>query len=269
MRLGTRVVAAALCAMILLPGLVRADIPYPGKPQYANNILGGFRTPVVDPGDDFEFSFNVTNPYGEYNNMTSVRLTMGIYRYATQDRVLNVTEEFKRPPLIEGEAPEMLLELGFIEGNETVRVNLTIETDDDTPHGSYFSQSTYFVRFNMTFNFEGNSTDVVLKSRGCFTDQEWDNLTSFELGDPIVNMTYLESLGVDGLLPDSSFGIKVPIPIWPLGLIVAGCVGLSFLALYFFTVDNPGKYPALEKRFNYLRGKLHESRSKLKDRGRK
>lgn len=270
MRLGTRVVAAALCAMVLLPGLVRgADIADPGKPQYTNSILSDFKTPVVAPGEDFEFSFNVTNPYGEDNNMTNVELTIGVYRYATQDRVVNVTEDFRRPPLIEGEAPEVLLELGSIAGSETIRVNLTVETDNDTPHGSYFSQSTYFVRFNMTFNFEDNETDVVLKSRGCFTDQEWDNATSFDLGEPIVNRTYLTSLGVNGLLPDSSFGIKVPIPVWPLGLIIAGCVGLSFLALYYFTVDNPGKYPGLEKRLNYLRGKLQESRGKLKDRGRK
>jgi hypothetical protein len=253
----------------MLSGLVSADVNDPGAPQYANSILGGFKTPVVAPGDDFEFSFNVTNSYGLDNNMTDVRLTVGVYRYATEDRIRNVTEDFRKPPLIEGEAPEMLLELGVITYGETVRVNLTIETKKDTPHGSYFSQSTYFVRFNMTFTFEDNETLVVLKSRGCFTDQEWDNITSFEPGEDIVNRTYLRSLGVDGLLPDSSFGIKAPIPIWPLGLIVVACVGLSSLALYYFTVDNPGKYPALEKRFYYLRGKLQESWGKLKNRRRK
>ena len=84
-----------------------------------------------------------------------------------------------------------------------------------------------------------------------------------------MNTTYLKSLGVDGILPDSSFGIKIPIPRWPLGVIVAGCAGLSFMALYYFTLDNPGKYPRLEKRFYYLRGKLRETRGKLEYRRRK
>ncbi|MCU0851871.1 MAG: hypothetical protein MUC90_01240 [Thermoplasmata archaeon] len=269
MRLGTRAVAAALCVMVLLPGYVRAEVDDPGAPQYTNSILGGFRTPVIEPGDDFEFSFNVTNSYGFNNNMTDVRLTIGVYRYATEERIRNVTEDFKKPPLIEGVSPEMSYELGAITFGETVRVNLTIETKKDTPHGSYFSQSTYFVRFNMTFTFEDDDSLVVLKSRGCFTDQEWDNITSFEPGEEIVNRTYMKSLGVDGLLPDSSFGIKVPIPTWPLGVIVAGCAGLSLMALYYFTMDNPGKYPGLEKRFYYLRGKLQESWGKLKDRRRK
>jgi hypothetical protein len=245
-----------------------ADIPqYPGQPRYANNFLSSFQTPTVAPGQMVDFSFNLTNPYnGSDAIMQNVTLVVGIYMYATQEKAEAVTDSFPHPPLIRGTTtewkeniPDVLPNLP----NQTPRIELPIHTSKKTPHGSYFSQSTYFVRFNLTFNFPDNSTDVVLKSRGCFTENEWNTIVSFEGNQSIVNTTYMKSLGVDGILPDSSFGIKIPIPRWPLGVIVAGCGGLSFMALYYFTLDNPGKYPRLEKRFYYLRGKLRETWGKL------
>jgi hypothetical protein len=232
--------------------------------------MGDFVTPVIRPGEVAEVSFNVSNPYDGLNStMLNATLVVGIYWYATQETDEPVTEDFPDPPSINGNGTEETVELGRMVANYTKRVNLAIETTKDTPHGSYFSQSTYFLRFNLIFQFEGNSTMVVLKSRGCFTESEWDSIVSFDSGEPLVNRTYLKSLGVDGLLPDSSFGIKVPIPRWPLGLLIAGCVGLCSMALYYFVLDNPGKYPRLEKRLYYLRGKLSELRRKLEDRRRK
>jgi hypothetical protein len=110
---------------------------------------------------------------------------------------------------------------------------------------------------------------VLLQSRGFFTDEQWDHMVSFSGNESIVNTTYMHSLGVDGLLPDSSFGIKIPIPRWPLYLLIAVICGIAFMATYYFVLDNPGRYPKLEQRFYYLRGKLSELRSQLKDRRRK
>jgi hypothetical protein len=245
-------------------------IPDPGMPRYANNILGDFVTPTVAPGQEVDFSFKLTNPYDNDSAvMENVILMVGIYMYATQEKEEEVTSSFPHPPLLHHLATEWREDCYPILPGHNLSIPLPIYTSKKTPHGSYFSQSTYFVRFNLTFNFPGNSTNVVLKSKGCFTESDWNKIVSFEGNESIVNRTYLKALGVDGLLPDSSFGIKIPIPRWPLAVIVAGCIGLSFMALYYYVLDNPGAYPRLEKRFYYLRGKLRESWSKLKHSRRK
>jgi hypothetical protein len=264
----TAVVAAALLLMCSYSAC--ADISDPGAPSYANKIMGGFVTPVIKPGEVAVVSFNVSNPYNDpAGTMSNTTLTVGIYWYATTDTDEPVTDEFPSPPSINGNGTTEVVVLGRLDRNETKRVSLAVETTKRTPHGSYFSQSTYFLRFKMTFNFEGNTTPVVLQSRGWFTEEQWSNLVSFDAGQPLVDTEYMRSLGIDGLLPDSSFGIKIPIPRWPLGVLVGACVGLGLWALYYFVMDNPGKYPKLEKRFYYLRGKLGESWRQLKHRGRK
>ena len=271
MRLVLATLTALVSALLICTSLASADnpnpIPDPGSPKYANSILSGFITPVVSPGKTVGFSFNFTNPYDKPTAvMVNLTLVVGIYRYSTQEKTENLTSSFPHPPLISGDSTQITISLANKSSKNTTRENLPIETSRRTPHGSYFSQSTYFVRFNLTFNFPGNDTHVVLRSRGFFTDEQWNTAVSFSSGDPIVNRTYLKSIGVDGLLPDSSFGIKIPIPRWPLAVLVGGIGGLSFAALYFYVLDNPGRYPKLEQRFYYLRGKLHELRSKSEDR---
>jgi hypothetical protein len=271
MRLVLAVVTVLVSALLVFTSLASAESPIPiqdpGGPKYANSILSGFITPVVSPGRMVDFSFNLTNPYDKPAAvMVNITLVVGIYRYSTQEKTENVTPSFPHPPLIEGNSTQnttFLQELGM---GSTRSMSLPIETFRKTPHGSYFSQSTYFVRFNLTFSFQGNNTQFVLRSRGFFTDEQWNTAVSFSSGEPIVNRTYLKSIGVDGLLPDSSFGIKIPIPRWPLGLLVGGIGCLSFAAFYFYVLDNPGRYPWLEQRFYYLRGKLRELRRKSEDR---
>jgi hypothetical protein len=261
---------ASLALLLALSGEAHADISDPGNPTYANKILGDFATPSVEPGGTVGFAFNVSNSYDDPDaRMTDVILTMGIYRYVTQEESREVDDDFPHPPLINGDDTEIELSVPDLEWDDELRIEAPIETSKKTPHGSYFSQSTYFVRFRLEFRFEGNATQVVLQSRGFFTEDQWNRIVSFEGDDPIVNRTYLKSIGVDGLIPDSSFGIKIPIPRWPLGALIAACVATSLAALYYFVLDNPGQYPWLEKRFYYLRGKLSELRSQLEDRLRK
>ena len=254
--------AAAVFAMLVFSSLASADIAEPGAPQYTNSMFSNFVTPTVRPGEDFTFAFELANTYDDAI-MTNITLTVGIYRYATQEGSEAVDEDFPYPPLIDGESTEMEVQLDPLQENQSAQVALDIETAKRTPHGSYFDQATYFVRLHLRFHFEGNDTPVVLQSRGYFTDEQWDDMVSFDEEESLVNTTYMHSLGVDGLIPDSSFGIKVPIPVWPLGLLVAGCCLSAFGALYYFVLDNPGKYPRLEKRFYQLRGELGKFRDKL------
>ncbi|MEM0343567.1 MAG: hypothetical protein QXU73_04890 [Thermoplasmata archaeon] len=267
MRPGYAALTSVLTVILTVSSMVSGDIPDPGSPRYANNIMSDFVTPTVRPGETAVFEFNITNPYGNASYvMEDLSLTMGVYRYSTQEETRNVTEDFRNPPLIDGLGIEVTRQLEDLLEGQSARMRFEIHTKEKTPHGSYFSQSTYFIRFKMTFHFPGNATQVLLQSRGFFTDEQWDQMVSFEADESIVNTTYMRSLGVDGLLPDSSFGIKVPIPRWPLGLLIVGIGACSFMALYYFVMDNPGMYPKLEKRFYHLRGKLRELRSKLQDR---
>lgn len=261
--------ALIIVAVLLCPSNASGEITNPGAPGYTNNMMTGFVTPTVSPGETVYFSFNLTNPYGDPQaNMLNTTLTMGIYRYATQDEVRDLDDDFENPPVFSSGTTETELNVEHLVPGETVRMSLDISTSKDTPHGSYFSQSTYFVRFRIEFQFQGNSSWVVLQSRGYFTDEEWSQMVSFDSDQSLINLTYMKSLGVDGLLPDSSFGIKVPIPRWPLAVLIAACCGVSFMALYYFVMDNPSKYPRLEKRFYQLRGKLSQFRSHLEHRRR-
>lgn len=263
MRLGSAAVALT-AFIIIIQGSAFASVPDPGSPQYANSVLSDFVTPTVAPGESLVFAFNVSNPYDDPQDaMANVTVTVGIYRYATQEELRDVDDDFENPPVFDDGMTEKAVEIGLLSFDQTERISLSITTNKRTPHGSYFMQSTYFMRFCLTFNFEGNDTEVVLKSKGCFTDEEWDQMVSFDPEESLVNVSYMNDLGVDGLIPDSSFGLKIPIPRWPLGLLIGGCGFVSFMALYYFTLDNPGKYPKLEKRFYQLRGKLSELRGKL------
>lgn len=262
--------AAAITCALILSGQGAADVDSPGAPKYANNIFSDFATPTIKPGESLVFGFNMSNPYDDPAGvMTNMSLTVGIYRYATQEEVRDVDSGFEDPPVFDNGLSEVTLGFDELGLEQTVRVDLAIHTSKDTPHGSYFSQSTYFVRMRLVFQFEDNETMVVLQSRGFFTEEQWDQMVSFEPDESIVNLTYMHSLGVDGLIPDSSFGIKIPIPRWPLGVLIGACCLTAFMALYYFVLDNPGKYPSLEKRFYQLRGKLSELRYKLKDLRRK
>ena len=258
--------AFTFVALLVIQGQASASVPEPGLPQYANNVLSDFVTPTVAPGESLVFAFNVTNPYDDPEcTMVNVTLNVGIYRYATQEEVRDVDDDFDDPPVFEGGDTETAIEFAELSLDSTERVTLTIVTDKDTPHGSYFLQSTYFMRFRMEFSFEANDTQVVLQSRGYFSDDEWDEMVSFDPEKSIVDMTYMSELGVDGLIPDSSFGLKIPIPRWPLALLIVACAGTAFTATYYFVLDNPGKYPKLEKRFYQLRGELGELRGKLEN----
>ncbi len=267
MKAGSAVATLALSFMFLSSAITATAVPDPGIPQFANHMLNGFSTPTVFPGSKLAFSFNLTNPYAESTDiMENIILTIGVYKYSTQETNRVVDESFDDAPIIDHVGTEVVKEYDTLDLGETARVDLDISTTKDTPHGSYFSHSTYFMRFKVAFNFSGDSTPVVLQSRGFFTDEQWDQMVIFTASDSIINTTYMRSLGVDGLLPDSAFGLKKPIPVWPLGLLIAGICAVSFMSLFYFVLDNPGKYPRLEQRFYYLRGKLRELRSQFKDR---
>lgn len=270
MKVWLAAVAIMSSLSLLSTNAASVDVSDPGSPHYANRMLVDFATPTIEPGQNAWVNFTLIDPYSNLtDDMINISLTIGVYRYATQDHDEYITETFPHPPLISGTSTETTIPWDRLipdPGDSRGRLNFSVPfwVSEKTPHGSYFSQSTYFVRIGLNFSFEGNASVVVLKSRGFFTAAQWNTMVSWESGEPIVNTTYMKSLGVDGLLPDTSFGIKVPIPRWPLAVMIAAAAGFCFTGLFYYVLDNPGKYPRLEKRFYNLRGKLSELRSQAK-----
>ncbi len=264
MKTGVAVVAVILMLLSVWAVPASAVPADPGSPGFTNSMFSKFVTPTVAPGGTVHFAFNLSNPYDV--DMTDLHLTVGVYEYATQDEARLVNDSFRNPPLINGTSTELNIIMPSLPSQNSTRIELSITTTKNTPHGSYFSQSTYFVRFKLNFSFEGNSTTYLLQSKGFFTDAQWSKMVSFTAGQEIVDTGYMHTLGVDGIIPDSSFGIKIPIPRWPLAVLVVACVLVTLLALYYFVLDNPGKYPRLEKRAYYLRGKLSQLRGHPKNR---
>jgi len=93
-------------------------------------------------------------------------------------------------------------------------------------------------------------------SRGYFDDAMWTHLTETETGAGDVNQTYLAELGYDGIIPDSAFSVKIPIPRWPFYALVVLTAFVGFLAFASHVLENPGTYPKTEVKLLRLSGKL-------------
>lgn len=252
-----------LVAMLLAPATAAEDFGTVGK---VNKLISVQETPSLAPGDSGRFVFFFNSTYTEA--IRNVTLNASIYQYATIDESVTIDSSWTYPyPRIE--------ETGTREWNWTAPavapgsstpLNFTILTAPDSrdmPHGSVFSQSSYFVRFELRFegNVSGVMTPFRMASRGFFTSQEWEAATSANATDPCtppscrgnVNLTLLQ---VDGVLPDSSFGVKEPIPRWPFYGLIALAVVFLVLAFLFWVEENPGAYPRVETWWAQTRGRI-------------
>jgi len=160
------------------------------------------------------------------------------------------------------------------------RITATAAADSDAmPHGSVFSQSSYFVRFWLRFTADvsGNLTVFNMASRGFFTTAAWDRATNASATTPCTppgcrgssgNGVNLTMLGVDGILPDSAFGVKEPIPRWPFYLLIAFAVFFLILAFLFWTEENPGTFPRIDVWWARSRGRAARTIALLRRRRR-
>ncbi len=226
------------------------------EPRFVNKFLDDFSTPSIVPGQSGVFSLSVNHPdaFNLTSPMENATLSISIYHYATLEESLDVSDIDKTPIIVESGSPEMTVNCEDIQPGTDYSVEFTIDTEKNTPHGSYFSQSTYFVRFNLTFTYE--NVNYTMVSRGHFNDSQWYHLTETEAGAGELNQTYLSELGYDGIIPDSAFSVKIPIPRWPFYGLVVLTAFVGFLAFASYVLDNPGMYPKLEVKLLRLNGKL-------------
>ncbi|MEE9151338.1 MAG: hypothetical protein V3U20_05835 [Thermoplasmata archaeon] len=225
---------------------VKADdyVSHPSNIPLFDNI----KTPELKPGESGTFRLTFENRYDE--DINNVTLTVSSYACATSYFYKEIGD-VENPPKINNEGIEHAFSLQSIGNDTLVYVNFTFNSSPDT------TQGTYFVRFQL--NFEYNNTAYIMKSRGYFTDKEWENATA-QADESDSGRVDIELLGVDGIIPDSSFKVWDPIPLWPLYVcIIPLIVMLSILAVLFYAQEEYNMFPWLDQGFKYWSGKLHQS----------
>ena len=251
------VLASVFCLLASFSAAQSVD-----EPRFVNKLLADFETPVIEPGGEGVFSFSLNNPdaINLTSSMINVQLNASIYRFATLDESRFVSDMQDTPIILESGSSDYLIEGFDLAPGQSREMSFTVSIDKDTPHGGVFNQATYFVRFWLEFDYESQHYTMV--SRGYFSDEEWallqENGTVGQL-----NQTYLSQQGIDGIIPDSAFALKEPIPLWPLAVLVSLMVFFSVLAFSFWVLDSPGRFPKMEKRLLRLAGKAETLKMRL------
>ena len=276
-----RALASALVlltvATLLAPAATAEDFGAVGK---VNKLVNIRETPELAPGDCGKFSFEFNSTYSDPEPIRAVRLNASIFMYATIDESVPVDSAwpYAYPKISETGSREWVWTAATIAPGQSVPLNFTVCTaaeSRDMPHGSVFSQSSYFVRFWLEFdgNVSGNVTRFRMASRGFFTNAQWNQATNANVTNPCrppgcrgnVNLTLL---GVDGILPDSAFGVKEPIPRWPFYALIAAAALFLVLAFLFWVEENPGAYPRVEAWWIRTRGRVARTIAPLRRRSR-
>ncbi len=262
------IIVVAILSLPLAQSEIDLYISNPGNiPDFHN-----FITPQLEPGETGDFSLDVLNRYNE--SLEDVSIIAEIYHRADIDESENLDDipNSERPyiqnmiwssNLIEKtntlevtDFKKATFEISEIQANETITLQFGIKTDEDTKEG------TYFVRFEI--NFLHNETNHLMQSRGHWDMDVWEdatnssNVPSNSPGN--INLTILE---VDGIIPDSSFGVKKPIPKWPLYGLISLTIIFAGLSVIFY-LEEEGNYPELNKWLQKQRGKLNELRLRFK-----
>ena len=202
----------------------------------------------------------------------NVRLNATIYEYATieQTTLVNASWPYPYPIIRESGNREVAWSWPRLDPGALVNLSFTVVTVADSnlmPHGSVFDQASYFVRFWLAFdgNVSGTMTHFQMASRGFFSNALWEQATNKSSISPCISPSCrgnvnLTVLGVDGILPDSSFGVKEPIPQWPFYLLIGLAIFFVALAFLFWVEENPESYPGVAAWWARQRGRLARRR---------
>ena len=264
-----RILGIILTFVLLSQPLVSSEtdnyVSHPGNiPDFHN-----FVTPQLEPGESGDFALDIYNRYGY--SLDNVTIMAEIYHRADIDEseALENIQSAERPYINkkcwkslpegdkncgdnEGELVEY--SIGTIETNTTIFLEFNIVTKENTKEG------TYFVRFSMDFEYNGTARSM--QSRGHWNMELWEEATTNVTEGSPGNIN-LEVLGVDGIIPDSSFGVKKPIPKWPLYALITLTIVFAGLSVIFY-LEEEGNYPELNKWLQKQRGKLNELRLRFK-----
>jgi len=233
-----RKITILLFILLLLPfscqSTTAADWSSPGE---VNKIVTEFRTPQIAPGSEGHFSFLLTNPFDV--EIKNISVLAEPYLFVHQDGTAE-WGSLTHLPIMKGSSSSSGTDsISHLLPNEYQTISWQITTFPDTPHDSWPSQPIYLVRLLITF--DDGTMNVSYASRGFFSDDEWTKLRSTgDLSVGGVNLTYLLSLGYNGIIPETSFEVKENIPLWPV-LVMAAVAILCFIyGTYLYSIRRPG-----------------------------
>ncbi len=218
-----------------------------------------FTSPAtIIPGDAGRLNFKIENRYSII--MTNVTLTVNIFKCVTIEDTKEVEGLKDAPKIVHAsggtryailDGQTIQFQWSKLNNNTQEPIRIKISTLKDTHQG------TYFVRMNLTFEYE--SRVYILNSRGHYSQAEWDyaHLTSNPTDPGDINLT---ALGVDGIIPDTSFRVKDPIPLWPLILFAGLSVFFAVLAGIFYFMDEHGKFPKTKAKLDRFSERFHRKR---------
>jgi hypothetical protein len=274
-----RALAVALSLLLLAVPLVPTargeDFGAVGK---VSSLIRVVATPQLAPGESGRFEFFFNSTYAE--PIQNVRLNASIYQYATIEESIPVDHvwPYRYPRIAEGSSPsgrEWVWTAPIVEPSASNLLNFTVVTaasSNDMPHGSVFSQASYFIRFWLEFDgtSDGNTTRYRMASLGFFSRQLWERATSENATNPCRppwcrgDNTNISILGVDGVLPDSAFGVKEPIPRWPFYALIAAAALFLVLAFLFWVDENPAEFPRVAAWWARQKGRMTRKSSGLR-----
>ncbi|MFO8109711.1 MAG: hypothetical protein R6U17_04195 [Thermoplasmata archaeon] len=225
-------------------------------PADVNMILPDISTPTIRPGNDGTLSYVVSNPYEQ--EMSSVRLTIEQYAFSTLDYEKPINEIGSPPVFVSSQDIYVSFTTPALAPGEERTIQHRLEAVKNTPEG------VYFLRFQLLFEYNGE--EVIMRSRGYFTDDEWDyaQRRPGTADEPYyVHSLNITHLGVNGVIHDSSFTVKTPIPRWP-QYALGGAAGLfGILAAMLYMQEEYNSFPWLEKTLDDWSGKFKEFRSRF------
>ncbi len=252
-----------MIVLMLVTGSIDAYVTEVSDPGRANKILSEFSTPVIKPSEAGRLSFNVSNRYDR--DFSDIRFTVEIYGYATLDYQRDISEVDDPPVFSASGDTSYTFRLEVLPSEGVFPTDLRIVTHRRTPKG------VYFVRFEMEFDYGHNGNGSVMRSRGHFTDEDWTHATKrpgvsdepYYSGS--INITHLE---VNGIIPDTSFSVKTPIPRWPQYLLGGLAAFFGILAVMLYMQEEHNSFPWLEKILNQWSGKFKQFRRRFEHRSR-
>ncbi len=246
------------CCLVALFLILSVQVD-PSDPTLTNQILGGFHRLDLAPGGSGALDFRLLNPYQQA--MGNATLTVEIYEFLKGKAVRPEDGTWKSPVFLPEGAPRVDLTKGTLAPLALQNLSLSLQVPEDAPHGDVFTEGTYVVRFRLEFDL--GPLHMVMVSPGFFSPATWANATA-KPSRAEQYATLGAALGlptIGGILPDTAFGVKIPLPLWPFYATAVAAGLLGFLALVAYSVERPGSIPPLEP----LGRRLQRSRRRDKD----
>jgi hypothetical protein len=250
----TRCVWAAVlaAAVFLAPGALGDLIEVIEAPSLVPHFTFISLGNGIAPGATGLYGFALQNRYNA--SMENITLTVEIYKWETVEEARNVSDLASPPRLTATGTFNQTFSIASIAPNASADLRAQVGADPRTPEGVYLTRHSLEFDYG-NFTVPGNGTPryahFAMKSRGYFTAQEFASLNYSDLE------ISLEDLGVQGIIPDSSFSVKQPAPLWPLATLVVLTAATGTLSVaYWLAAENPGGHPRLTRALLRMEGKV-------------